>query len=433
MVALWRWMAGGWGAALGGWLAWGAAMAVQPPVQAPDAAPVSVPVQVQGEPRGAAADAAAAGLPALRKRPAGTAPVVAILALNEGTETTDLLVPHAVLQRAGVATVEVVAPRAGRVQLMPALEITVQRAMADFDAAHPRGADVVIVPALHADDDPAVSAWLQRQAAQGAVVIGICSGARVLGRAGLLDGRGFTGHWFDRSTLLRRHPGAVHVPDQRYAADGPVVTTTGVSASLPVSLALVEHLAGTAHAQALAAELGAVGWGPAHRSDPFRLHADALWTLATNWLRFWQHERVEIPVADGADDLALAFWADAWSRTYRSQAVAVAARAAGTALDGAGTPVRLRSGLVVQAAAPAPSGTGLVRQTLPPKGMPAACMLPQALAAIGERYGHATRAWVALQMEYDDAPLEAQSPALAACGVGDAPRAAADAAFPARP
>ena len=430
MVALWRRMVVG--GVLGGWLAWGVVTAAQP-VRAPDPVPVQAH-GARGAPWGAAAvaAAAAAGLPALRKRPAGSAPVVVLIALNEGTETTDLLVPHAVLQRAGVATVEVVAPRAGRVQLMPALEVSVQRDMAAFDTAYPRGADVVIVPALHADDDPAVIAWLQRQAAQGAVVIGICSGARVLGRAGLLDGRSFTGHWFDRSTLLRRHPGAVHVPDRRYAADGPVVTTTGVSASLSVSLALVEHLAGPARVQALAAELGVAAWGAAHRSDRFGLHTGAVWTLATNWLRFWQHERVEIPVADGADDLALAFWADAWSRTYRSQAVAVAA--AGEAA----TPVRLRSGLVLQVAAPAASGTGLMRQTLPPT-VPAACQLPQALAAIGERYGEATLAWVALQMEYDDAPMDADVEAQvhahmrAACAGGTTGAAAAGVAVPARP
>ena len=51
---------------------------------------------------------------ALKPRCSGK-PVVAVLALNEVTETTDFLLPHAVLQRAGVVDVEVVAPRRGRV------------------------------------------------------------------------------------------------------------------------------------------------------------------------------------------------------------------------------------------------------------------------------------------------------------------------------
>ena len=131
------------------------------------------------------AQAAAPLALALRPPPAGgTAPVIAVLALNEGTETTDFLVPHAVLQLAQVGVVDAVAPSAGAVTLMPALQVEVPRSFAAFDSVYPQGADIVVVPALHTDDDPAVLVWLQAQAAKGAVVVGICSGARVLARRG---------------------------------------------------------------------------------------------------------------------------------------------------------------------------------------------------------------------------------------------------------
>lgn len=321
-------------------------------------------------------------------------PVIAVLALNEGTETTDFLVPYAVLRQAGVGRVEAVAPQPGPVVLMPALAVEEEgvRDFATFDAAHPAGADIVIVPAMHRDDDPAVLAWLQRQAAQGAVVVAVCSGARVVGQAGLLDGRRFTGHWYDRSTLQRRHAGALHVPDLRYLADGAVVTTTGVSASLPVSLAIVEALAGPARARAVAHALGLGSWQPAHRSERFGLNLAHVGTLAANTALFWRHERIELPVADGADDVALAFAADAWSRTYRSSAVAVNPQAATTPT------VRLRSGLTLRVA---PPSADAVHAALPPG--PAACTLRRSLQAIGERYGDSTRQWVATQLEYDEA------------------------------
>lgn len=327
---------------------------------------------------------------ALRPPPAGgTAPVIAVLALNEGTETTDFLVPHAVLQLAQVGVVEAVAPRAGAVTLMPALQVEVPRSFAAFDSVYPQGADIVVVPALHTEDDPAVLAWLQAQAAKGAVVVGICSGARVLGRAGLLEGRRFAGHWYDRSTLLRRHASAVHVPGQRYVADGPVVTTTGVSASLPVSLALVETLAGAERARAVASALGMPSWGPAHRSERFGLSLAHVGTLSVNTLLFWRHERIDIPVMDGVDDVALALAADAWSRTYRSRAEAVNALA---------SPVHLRSGLVLRAAPPDASATTVLLDS----GMHPACALDHSLQMIGQRYGVATRQWVATQLEYED-------------------------------
>lgn len=233
-------------------------------------------------------------------------PVVAILALNEGTETTDFLLPHAALQRAGVADVQAVAPLRGRVKLYPALEVEVAQDLAGFDRAHPGGADYVIVPAIRDDNDPAVIAWLQRQADQGARVIGICAGALVLGRAGLLDGRRFTSHWYYRDTVLERHPGATFVPHQRYVIDRGVATTTGITAPLPTMLALVEAIGGREKAEALAAELGVSSWTPAHDSTPFGLNAGRRWSYVLNKTAFWRHQTWSVDVQDGMDDVGLA-------------------------------------------------------------------------------------------------------------------------------
>ncbi len=195
-------------------------------------------------------------------------PVIAVLALNEGTETTDFLVHYAVLRRANVATVEAVAPRSGSVALMPAaLTIEVQDDLGSFDRRHPDGADYVIVPAMHADNDPIIIDWVRAQAARGAVIVAICSGALVVGNAGLLDHRRFAGHWYDRNSLRARHPGAIHIPNRRYIADRGIVSTTGVSASVPVSVAIVEAIAGRTRAEAVAHAIGVSDWGASHDSD----------------------------------------------------------------------------------------------------------------------------------------------------------------------
>lgn len=324
---------------------------------------------------------------ALKPRGAGR-PVVALLALNEGTEMTDLLLPHAVLQRAGVAEVRIVAPRSGRVMLYPALEVEGAQDFAAFDRMHPSGADYVIVPAMRSDDDPAVAAWLRRQAQQGARVIGVCSGARVVGRAGLLDGRRFTGHWYDRSALLRRHPGASHVPNRRYLADRGVATTTGITASVPAMLALVEALGGRQKAEALAAELGVASWDPAHDSSPFYLDAGRRASYLLNEAAFWRHERWSVEVQDGSDDIALALAADAWSRTGRVSVEAASASG----------PVRLKSGLVLMAQ---PAADGSARLPLSSALKPVQ-QLDRTLCEIAERYGASRRDWVMQEMEYPD-------------------------------
>jgi putative intracellular protease/amidase len=319
-------------------------------------------------------------------RPDGTGrPVVALLALNESTEMTDLLLPHAVLQRAGVADVQIVAPRRGRVMLYPALQIEGAQDFAGFDQAHPAGADYVIVPAMSEDDDPAVIAWLRRQADQGAKVIGVCAGGVVAGQAGLLDGRRFAAHWYYRSKLIDRHPSATYVPHERYLIDRNVVTTTGITASVPTMLALVEAIGGHEKAQSLASELGVTSWTPAHDSTPFRLDAGRMWTYVLNKITFWRNETWSVDVQDGMDDIALALAADAWSRSGR---VTVEASAPG--------PVTLRSGLVLVAQ---PIGDDKSRLPLSPSLTPTQ-QLDRTLCEIDERFGASRRDIAMLEMEY---------------------------------
>lgn len=315
-------------------------------------------------------------------------PVIAVVALNEGTEMTDFLLPHAVLQRADVADVHAVAPRRGRVSLYPALQVEVEQDFASFDRTYPSGADYVIVPAMQDDNDPAITAWLKQQADGGARIIGICAGALVVGRAGLLDGHRFATHWHYRSRLIERHPSAIYVPHQRYVIDRGIATTTGITASVPTMLALVEAIGGRAKTQALAAELGVDSWSPAHDSSAFGLNASRAWNFVLNKVAFWRHERWTVDVRDGMDDITLALVADAWSRTGR---VVIDAAAAG--------PVKLRSGVVLVAQ---PDTQGTLRMPLAPSLNPTQ-QLDRTLCEIAESFGNERRVWVMMELEYPGA------------------------------
>jgi transcriptional regulator GlxA family with amidase domain len=116
----------------------------------------------------------------------------------------------------------------GSVILHPALEVQPDATVAEFDARYPDGADYVIVPAM-SRNEPAAVAWITRQAAKGATVIGVCAGAKIVGAAGLLEGKRATTHWYDLREFRRKHPGAVYIPDRRLVFDRKVVTTTGVN------------------------------------------------------------------------------------------------------------------------------------------------------------------------------------------------------------
>ena len=130
------------------------------------------------------------------KPPKRQRPVVAIIGINDATEVTDYLLPYGVLRRADVADVLTVATNSGPVKMYPALTIEANATVAAFNARYPEGADYVVVPAMSRDDDPAALSWIGSQAAKGATIIGVCAGAKVVGAAGLLDGKRATTHWY---------------------------------------------------------------------------------------------------------------------------------------------------------------------------------------------------------------------------------------------
>jgi putative intracellular protease/amidase len=312
-----------------------------------------------------------------------------VLAVNEGTEMTDFLLPHAVLQRSGLVDVHAVAPQRGRVHLYPALEVEVREDLASFDQANPSGADYVIVPAMSDDNNPAATGWLKQQAEKGARIIGVCAGALVVANAGLLDGRQFVTHWFYRDRLLEQHPTAVYVPHQRYLVDRDVATTTGITASVPMLISLVEAIGGRGHANLLATELGVDSWSPEHDSSKFGLNAKRRWNYVVNKMAFWQRERWSVDVADGMDDVALALAADAWSRTG---SVTVDAAAAGS--------VTLSSGMTLVAQ---PSEQQMPRLPLQPS-LKSVQQLDRTLCDIAERFGDARLDRVRMELEYPRVP-----------------------------
>lgn len=120
----------------------------------------------------------------------------------------------------------------------------------DFAAA-PQ-ADILCVPGGHgvaeALGDRATIDFIAQQAAGATWVTSVCTGAFLLGRAGLLEGRRATTHW--AYTHLLPMVGARH-ETARVVEDGPVVTSGGVTSGLDFALTLVARIRGAAAAQAI--------------------------------------------------------------------------------------------------------------------------------------------------------------------------------------
>lgn len=115
-------------------------------------------------------------------------------------------------------------------------------------------ADLVAVPAAEIRDEypPAVLDVLRAAADRGATVLSVCSGAFVLGAAGLLDGRRCTTHWRYVDQFAQRFPTALLDPDVLFVDDGNVITSAGTAAGIDACLHLVRRELGSAAVSAIA-------------------------------------------------------------------------------------------------------------------------------------------------------------------------------------
>ena len=99
---------------------------------------------------------------------------------------------------------------------------------------------------------PELLAALRRAVDRGAWVLSVCSGAFVLGEAGLLDGRRCTTHWRNAAELARRFPRAIIDPNVLYVDDAPVITSAGTGAGIDACLHLVRKVQGSRVANGIA-------------------------------------------------------------------------------------------------------------------------------------------------------------------------------------
>lgn len=120
------------------------------------------------------------------------------------------------------------------------------------DFASAPQADILCVPGGHgvveALADRATIDFISRQASGAQWVTSVCTGAFLLGRAGLLDGKRATTHW--GYTHLLPLVGAEYAAG-RVVEDGSIVTAGGVTSGLDFALTLIARLKGDAVAQAI--------------------------------------------------------------------------------------------------------------------------------------------------------------------------------------
>lgn len=126
----------------------------------------------------------------------------------------------------------------------------------DFDDAP--DADILIVPGgvmTKPLANAATLAWVKRQAAKAPLTASVCTGAFVLAKLGLLDGRRATTHWEDIADLRAGHPHLDIMENVSFVDTGAIVTSAGISAGIAMSLHLVSRMLGQDAARATARQM----------------------------------------------------------------------------------------------------------------------------------------------------------------------------------
>ena len=191
-------------------------------------------------------------------------PTTVAILLYPGVELLDFAGPLEVFSNMNNSRVYTVAARPGPLSTMKkSLTLT-----PDYTLANCPQPDVLVVPG--ASDDPirrvtadtAVINWIRRTAPRRQLTMSVCTGAYLLGKAGLLDNKTVTTHWSATQMLQQMTPKARVMEQTRFVEDGNLLTTAGVSAGIDGALHAVARLRGASDARAVAELIEYDHWNP---------------------------------------------------------------------------------------------------------------------------------------------------------------------------
>lgn len=187
----------------------------------------------------------------------GSAEVRVHMIVLEGVELLDLAGPTQVLDAAN--------GHGGRYAISfvgPAPDVTAAQGLRIARSEHlpaVEAGDLIIVPgtneASRASPSSEVVEWLRLASSRGARIASVCSGAFLLGHAGLLNGRRSTTHWSLLPTLAKRWPRTLTQESALFVEDDGVITSAGIASGIDMALWIVERDHGPLVAAKVAREL----------------------------------------------------------------------------------------------------------------------------------------------------------------------------------
>jgi len=172
--------------------------------------------------------------------------------LYDGVEVLDFAGPMEVFSYAGFKIITVAKTKA------PLLSQGILKITPDYSIKDAPQTDIFAVFGGSdevAADDPEVISWIKSRDSATKSYFSVCTGAFILGKAGLLDQLTVTTFHKSITNLQKAVPKAKVLQNVRYVDNGRVVTTAGISAGIDGALHIVSKLRGKEVAEAVAKQI----------------------------------------------------------------------------------------------------------------------------------------------------------------------------------
>lgn len=170
-----------------------------------------------------------------------------------GFQTLDLFGPIEILgdHDAGAVDIKIVAETRDPVPSYHGVRTMVDRTLSESSTY-----DLILIPggdsAPLAPRNEAINKWIIDASAGAEYVIAVCTGTVLLATTGLLDGRRATTNKKDFTATIPYGPDVAWVPQARWVEDGKFFTSSGVSAGIDMSLAVMSKMFGQQAAEDIA-------------------------------------------------------------------------------------------------------------------------------------------------------------------------------------
>jgi transcriptional regulator GlxA family with amidase domain len=170
-----------------------------------------------------------------------------------GFNTLDAIGPFQVLSQLMGTKVFFVSKEKGFVKNQSGLEFKVDKSISEV-----KNLDMLLIPGGAAETfkttlDTTVLNWIKEIDKTSTYTTSVCTGAWILGAAGVLKDKNATTNWYRAEEMLLRY--GAHFKQERWVRDGKYWTSAGVTAGLDMSLAIVNELMGEKYTQGVMLDL----------------------------------------------------------------------------------------------------------------------------------------------------------------------------------